>query len=250
MAAPDTTTSLEATPGAKMMYLIKRRPTTSREELVAHWFANHMPSVIRGQKDREAAGRSHARRYIATLFDANAEGAHPWDGVAQLWWDEALPRPNVPHGTTPSDTFQQKAEPYGPWATIEYVVIDGSEDLAVEPLTLNAPYPCTRSGFFKVTYLVKAKESTEFEPFFEHWLRVHVPNVKSTMQQVDGFRYVVSHSIDPESEPYAGMAELYFPDESGWSHYRETISPDGMEQWVDADGTLMLRATTEMIGLP
>ena len=250
MATPDSAAPLEATPGAKMMYLIKRRPTTSREELVAHWFANHMPSVIQGQKDQEAAGKPHARRYIATLFDANAKGEYPWDGVAQLWWDKALPGPRVPHGTTPTDTFQQKAEPYVPWATIEYVVIDGSEHLAVEPLTLNAPYPCTRSGFFKVTFLVKAKERVEFGPFFEHWLSVHVPNVRSTLEQVDGFRYVVSHSIDPQTEPYAGMAELYFHDESGWSRYRETIRPDGMEQWVDPDGTLVLRASTEMIGLP
>ena len=34
------------TPGAKMMYLIKRQATTTREELIAHWFANHMPAVI------------------------------------------------------------------------------------------------------------------------------------------------------------------------------------------------------------
>ena len=33
---------MDRTPGAKMMYLIKRKPETSREELVAHWFANHM----------------------------------------------------------------------------------------------------------------------------------------------------------------------------------------------------------------
>ncbi len=250
MVTPDSTAPLEATPGAKMMYLIRRRPTTSREEIVAHWFANHMPSVIQGQKDQEAAGEPHARRYIATLFAANAKGEYPWDGVAQLWWDNALPRPKGPHGTTPTDTFQQKAEPYVPWATTEYVVIDGAEHLAVEPLTLNAPYPCTRSGFFKVTFLVKTKEGVEFGPFFEHWLSVHVPNVKATMEQVDGFSYVVSHSIDPQSEPYAGMAELYFHDESGWSRYRETIRPDGMEQWVDPDGTLVLRASTEMIGLP
>ncbi len=250
MAASGSTAPLEAAPGAKMMYLIKRKPTTSREERVAHWFANHMPSVIRTQRDQEAAGKPHARRYIVTLFDANAEGEHPRDGVAQLWWERASSRPKVPHGTTPADTFQQKAEPYVPWATTEYVVIDGSEFLPAEPLTLNAPYPSTRSGFFKVTYLVKAREDAESGPFFEHWLSVHVPNVKSTMEQVDGFRYVVSHSIEPQDEPYAGMAELYFHDESGWARYRETIRPDGMQQWVDPDGTVVLRASTEMIGLP
>ena len=48
----------DPTPGAKMMYLIKRRPTVSREELVVHWFANHMPLVIQSQKD-QAAARLH-----------------------------------------------------------------------------------------------------------------------------------------------------------------------------------------------
>ena len=130
--------SAEATPGAKMIYLIKRRSTTSREELVMHWFANHMPAVIQSQKDAAARGRAHARRYIVLLFNVNPEGEHPWDGMAQLWWDQALPKPQVPHGTEPTDTFQQKAEPYMPWATTEYVVIDGSERLSTSPLTFSS----------------------------------------------------------------------------------------------------------------
>lgn len=240
--------TLEATPGVKMMYLIKRRAATSREELVAHWFANHMPGVIKRQQ--QGGGRRSAHRYIATLFDADAQGEYPWDGVAQLWFDAALPRPKVPHGTKPSDSFQQKAEPYVPWPTIEYVVIDGAGQLPVEPLTLNDPFPCTRSGFFKLTFLVKAMEGVDYGRFFEHWLTVHAPNVEATMERVDGFRYVVSHSTEPEHEPYAGMAELYFHDPSGWARYREHIRPDGMEEWVDREGTLVLRAHTEMIGIP
>ncbi len=240
----------EPTPGAKMMYLIKRRPTTSREELVAHWFANHMPLVIQSQHDQAARGNAYARRYIATLFEPNQRGEHPWDGIAQLWWDKPLPRPREPHGTQPSDTFQQKAEPYLPWATTEYVVMDPSDHRAVEPLTLNAPFPCTRSGFLKVSFLVKAKSGTDFDRFYDHWLRVHVPNVASTMNTVEGFGYVVSHSIEPQAEPYAGLAELYFDDDSGWTRYKAVIQPDGMEEWIDPDGTLVLRARTEMIGLP
>lgn len=239
-----------ATPGAKMMYLIRRRPGTAREELVAHWFANHMPLVIRAQEEQRAAGRRHATRYIATLFDADRDGTHPWDGVAQLWWDRPLRPPAEPHGTRPTDTFQQKAEPYVPWATTEYVVMDGSEQLPVEPNTLNAPFPCTRSGFFKLVFLVAAQAGADYGAFFEHWLGVHVPNVRSVMEKVGGFGYAVSHSLDPKAEPYAGMAELWFPDASGWSRYREAIEPDGMERWVDPERTLALRAHTEMIGIP
>lgn len=237
-------------PGAKMMYLIKRRPETSREELVAHWFANHMPIVIARQAEQAARGKLHATRYIATLFDPDKAGEHPWDGVAQLWYEKPLPVPATSHGTEPTDTFQEKAEPYIPWATTEYVVMDGSERLPVVALTLNEPFPTTRTGFFKITFLVAAKTNTDFDALFAHWLDVHVPNVTSVMHQVGGFRYVVSHSLNPEQEPYAGMAELYFPDASGWQRYRETIEPDGMERWVSDTETLALRAHTEMIGIP
>ncbi|MYD98326.1 MAG: EthD domain-containing protein [Gammaproteobacteria bacterium] len=241
---------MEQTPGAKMMYLIKRRPETSREELVAHWFANHMPAVIQSQMDGASRGRPHARRYFATLYDADSTGEHPWDGVAQLWWPRPLPKPSTGFGAEPRDTFQQMAEPYMPWATREYVVIDGSEHLDTKPLTLNAPYPMTRSGFHKMTYLVAAKSDTDYDEFFEHWLTIHVPNVKANMEAVGGFRYVVSHSIDPADEPYAGMAELYYHDPEGWKRWRESIQPDGMERWIDAERMLILSSGTEMVGIP
>ena len=241
---------VEQTPGAKMMYLIKRKQDASREELVAHWFANHMPAVIQSQKDAAVRAKPYARRYFATLYDADASGERPWDGVAQLWWDRPLPKPAVAFGTDPADTFQQKAEPYIPWATREYVVIDGSEHLGTAPLTLNAPYPMTRSGFFKMNFLVAAKPGTDYDAFFAHWLDAHVPNVEATLAQVGGFRYVVSHSIDPADEPYAGMAELYFHGPEGWAGYRQTIRPDGMEQWVDGERMHVLRAHTEMVGIP
>jgi hypothetical protein len=250
MHTPATSMSPKATQGAKMLYLIKRRATTSRDELVAHWFANHMPQVIQRQQDLESQGEPHAHRYLVTLFDTNENREQTWDGMAQLWWDAPLPMPKVPHGITPTDTFQQKVVPYVPWATTEYVVIDGSEHLKVEPLTLNPPFPCTRSGFYKVSFLVQAKAGTDFESFYGHWLHTHVPNVKSVMHEVGGFRYVVSHSIDPLAEPYAGLAELYFHDEAAWSRFCNVIKPDGIEEWVDRSGTLVLVGRTEMIGLP
>ena len=39
-------TIVQPTDGAKMMFLIRRKPETSREELLVHWFKNHMPEVI------------------------------------------------------------------------------------------------------------------------------------------------------------------------------------------------------------
>ena len=245
MASSDSF-SIATTPGAKMTYLIRRRETTSRDELIAHWYGNHMSDVVQGQHERAAAGKSHANRYLVTLFGQKAERS--WDGMAQLWFDRAPPGPPEPLGTVPTDTFQQKVEPHVPWATTEYVVIDGSDRLPTDPLTLNDPYPSTRSGFFKMSFLVKVKPDTDHNEFFDHWLSVHAPNVNGVMHEVGGFRYVISHSIEPEREPYAGMAELYFADPSGWERYQQIIKPDGMERWVD--GVTVLTSDTEMIGLP
>ena len=238
------------TEGYKMQYLIKRRANTGREELVAHWFANHMPNVIEAMQTLKAGKKPHASRYLATLFDAAASGEHPWDGVAQLWWTMLQPRPNVPHGKNPTDTFQEKACPYVPWPTTEYVILDGGDRLPIEPLTLNAPYPTTRSGICKITFLVKAQINIDYEALFNHWLHVHAPNVESVMHECGGFRYVVSHSVEPEQEPYVGMAELYFNDLNGWRRYKSLIKEDGMAQWTKEDGTLVLRSQTEMIGIP
>ena len=237
-----------ATAGAKMQYLIRRRAGVTREELIAHWFANHMPGVIAGQARAAEAGRLHARRYRATLFSPDRDGSQAWDGVAQLWFDDEPPAPAQPHGTTPADSFQERAEPYVPWATTEYVVLDPRPRLPVEPLTLNAPFPTTRSGFFKQTFLVTTKPGADHAALFDHWLDVHVPNVRSVLTQVGGFGYVVSHSAHPGTGPYAGMAELWFADSDGWNGFKRTIQPDGMEQWTS--GAVVLRSSTEMVGIP
>lgn len=236
--------------GAKMMFLIRRREGVSREELVAHWFANHMPAVISSQHAAREAGSFHAWRYLATLYDADASGRHVWDGVAQLWWDKPLPRPDKPFGDPPVDSFQQKAEPYVPWGTTEYVLMDGSERLPVEPLTLNDPFPTTRSGFYKVTFLVAVKAGSDVAAFHDHWLTVHAANVCKVLEDVGGFRYVVSLSLEPEAEPFAGMAELYFPDAAAWQRFGASLKADGMERWMDPENTLMLTSVTEMIGIP
>ena len=241
----------EIVPGAKMMYLIKRKPSTAREELVAHWFSNHMPDVIESQTLDKQAGGSRAHKYIATLFQPDREGLHAWDGMAQLWYPSALPKLSGPkHGTNPSDMFQIKAVPYETWATQEYQVLDGREFLSDEPNRKNSPYPITRSGFFKVTFLVKSKKDIDYSAFMKHWLEIHVPNVKQTMGHVDGFRYVVSHSLEPAIENFAGMAELYFHNKDGWDNYRKVIKADGMEEWVDPSGMVILHSEMEMVGIP
>ena len=84
---------------------------------------------------------------------------------------------------------------------------------------------------------------------FDHWLDVHALNVQETLAKVGGFRYAVSLSIDLEHAPYAGMAELYFPDAAAQAAFWEVLEPDGFETWADADKTLRFRCGTEMVGI-
>ncbi|MFT7220981.1 MAG: hypothetical protein ACI8Z1_002602 [Candidatus Azotimanducaceae bacterium] len=232
--------SVNPTPAVKMMFLIKRRPETSREELLVLWFAHHMPVTIKAMGGIGSG-------YIGTVYDDND---YPWDGVAQMFMDEPLETPVEGHGSKPVDSFHEHVQPYFGWATREYIVMDGSQWLPVRPLTLNAPFPTTRSGFFKVTYLVKAKPNIDHEAFYDHWLGVHLKNVSATMRKLGGFRYVIGLSLDLDKAPYAGMAELYFKDSSAWNQYRASIQPDGLEQWVSEKETLILSAQTEFIAIP
>ena len=59
--------NIRITPGARMVYLSNRLPVTSRDELIAHWFAHHMPAVIAAQEQGRDASKEHARKDIAAL---------------------------------------------------------------------------------------------------------------------------------------------------------------------------------------
>ncbi|MEM7091928.1 MAG: EthD domain-containing protein [Actinomycetota bacterium] len=240
--------AIEANPLTKMQYLIRRRPSVSRADLVANWFANHMPDVISNQRRSQERGRPFAQRYMATVFEPGDDGEQAWDGVAQLWFHQALPRPDWPHGDPPRDTFQERAEPYWPWATTEYAVVDGI--VGVEPNSFNKPFPCTRSGFVKITTLVVASEDTDHDAYYAHWLDVHAPNVASVMNEVGGIRYVISTSQEPGLDPYLGMAELWFPGKAELSAFNERYESDGIEDMVDYANSPILRSSTEMIGIP
>ena len=89
------TDSITTTPGAKMNFMIRRREDASRDEMIAHWYKNHMPGVIEAQEAAIATGRRPARKYLVTLFNGE-QGERPhrptYDGMAQLWFDPLRPR--------------------------------------------------------------------------------------------------------------------------------------------------------------
>jgi uncharacterized protein (TIGR02118 family) len=75
----------------KLIFCLRRRPELSREEFQRYWRENHAGLV------REHAETLRMRRYVQAHTISSATGdalrasrgaPDPFDGVAELWWDE------------------------------------------------------------------------------------------------------------------------------------------------------------------
>ena len=75
----------------KLAFCLRRLPHLTREEFQRYWRETHAPLV------RRHAGVLRIRRYVQahTLDDpiqealrASRGGPEPYDGVAELWWDD------------------------------------------------------------------------------------------------------------------------------------------------------------------
>lgn len=56
--------------------------------------------------------------------------------------------------------------------------------------------------------------------------------------------------MEPDVDPYVGMAELYFPDRNALRRYDEIYVSEGIENFSDTDARLLFYSTTEMVGIP
>ena len=66
----------------KVLAIIHKRPDMSREEFVRYWREVHAPL---------ASGMDGVRRYVINpTLEPFAPGAAAFDGVAELWFDDAV----------------------------------------------------------------------------------------------------------------------------------------------------------------
>ena len=228
----------------KLIHLFKRRSGVSRDELAMHLFTNPMPGGI---ANMDSAHRQ-AKKYVASVFSGSDPGTPDWDGLTTSWWDRPLPEFDADPS---SDSFGQKAELFPPWETKEFVILDGK--LPGEPLTPGDSFPRTRSGFTKLTLMLQAKPGVDFDQLFTRWVE-HADNIHKSIQDFGCFRYVLSHSLKPETEEFAGLGEVYFDHDHGRESVEEfrnsgTVEPDGFgEEFVGA--LHMYVSDTEVIGTP
>lgn len=223
-----------------MIFPVKRKRTASREEFIAFWFAHHMPVTIAAMGDQGWG-------YIGTIFEPPAQQGESWDGIAQMFLEQPLVNPDAGFGAKPVDSFHERAvQPYFGWPTREFVVTAGTDVLPVTPLTLDAPFPTSRSGFFKVVTFVPLQQTADNTAMQAKWLEQRAPRVADALEQAGGFRYLVSLGMDLTAGAYLGMEELYFPDRAAWVRLQQMIAHDDM---VSATASHYY-AGTEFIAIP
>lgn len=71
----------QRTPGLKWILCLKRRPELDRDAFLAHWHEVHVPLVLERLPT--------LRRYVTSAVEHHlSEDGEPWDGFAELWWDD------------------------------------------------------------------------------------------------------------------------------------------------------------------
>jgi len=176
----------------KWIVAVKRRDGISHEALVEAWEHSHVPHVRELTKPVE---------YRVTFFDPDQPDVE-CDGMAELTFRDRA------HF---DDTVGRNAGPN--------VDADGfSRFVASLPIRLqtdervNVDAPTTRDDL-KISYFAKRRSGVSVEAFHEHWLGVHLPNVKAAVERTpSAVRYVVNLAQAGSSSSFDGMAAIWFRD--------------------------------------
>lgn len=176
----------------KWIIAVKRGDGVTHQELVGKWEHTHIPHV------RELA---QPVRYRVTFFDPGQPDVD-CDGMAELTFrDQAHFDDTVGHNAGPNvgrDGFGQLVSSY-PIRLFadEHVNVDGD----------------TTRDDLKISYFAKRRPDVSVEAFHEHWLGVHVPNVKAAVERTpSAVRYVVNLARAGSPSSFDGMAAIWFRD--------------------------------------
>jgi hypothetical protein len=176
----------------KWIVAVRRKDGVSHEELVDVWEHIHVPHV------RELA---KPVRYLVTFFDPDQPDVD-CDGMAELTFrDEA-------HF---DDTVGRKAGPNRNADGFSRYV----SGLPIQLITderINVDAETTRDDL-KISYFARRRSGVSVEAFHEHWLGVHLPNVKAAVERTpSAVRYVVNLSRSDSQSSFDGMAAIWFRD--------------------------------------
>jgi hypothetical protein len=176
----------------KWIVAVKRRDGVSHEELVDFWEHIHIPHV------RELA---QPIKYRVTFFDRDQPNVD-CDGMAELTFrDEAHFDSTVGRNAPPNI----RADGFGKLASSLPIQLFTDERVNVDAET-------TRDDL-KISFFATHRAGVSVEAFHEHWVGVHLPNVKAAVERTpSAVRYVVNLSRPGSASSFDGMAAIWFRD--------------------------------------
>lgn len=188
-------------PAVKTCTIARRREGVSHEDLTACWRTTHAANVV-----------EHMRPdgYTLTFFDPRG-GRTPWDGMAELRFDDPERARAVTGGNIPvvvaQDGWADRVRLPNAWLRVtEHVVIAGPGPSGA-PATREE-----RESAFKLTFFISARDGVDPERLRRHWLDVHVPNFAAEFVASGGVRYVVNLAERAANTDLVGVAELSYRD--------------------------------------
>jgi hypothetical protein len=176
----------------KWIVAVKRRDGISHEELVNAWEHSHVSHV------RELA---QPVRYRVTFFDPGQPDVD-CDGMAELTFrDQAHFDDTVGRDAGP----KVAADGFGRFAgSLPIHLFTGERDNVDGE---------TRRDDVKISFFARRRAGVRVEQLHEHWLNVHLPNVKGAVERTPtAVRYVVNLSRGDTPSDFDGMAAIWFRD--------------------------------------
>lgn len=191
----------------RLVFLLRRLPSSTREEFQRYWSVNHAPLVA---GVAETLGISRYQQ-VHTVRDGRPGTVAGFDGVAELWFDSA-------QGTgTPAE--RQRAA--------DILLADERRfiDLAASPIWL-ADEVVMRVGDtdgLRMTAALRRRPGLSRREFRDHWRDVHGP-LALQHPEVFGFRHYVQLHTPDDAEtfppavvrgapaPFDGLSEIWLDD--------------------------------------
>lgn len=191
----------------KGIAIVRKKAGMADEKFHRYWREVHGPLALQMRSLRRYV-QSHRSRHDFPGFEAC-----PYDGVAEIWYDdlatlEGLPEdPDYINGAQADEPNFIDTEALEFLATREHVFIEGP------PIAQDTP-------LLKAIFLLHRKPGMSVAEFQDYWINGHAPQIPRDAGIV---RYVQCHQA-PETyvhgkPAYDGVAELSFADHAAFTAY-------------------------------
>lgn len=191
----------------KAIALAKRKAGMAADDFHRYWRKQHAPLVL-----QMSAMRRYVQSHRTTDVMPGFENC-PYDGVAELWFDDLVALNNLPNdpeyinGAQADEANFVDMDALVFLATREHVLIDETQPDPDKPL-------------LKAIFLLRRRADMSVADFQDYWINGHAPQIP---RDAGIIRYAQCHQVPEtyaeQTPAYDGVAELAFKDYAAFSDY-------------------------------